>query len=419
MSHRVRVDEDTPAEATQGAATATWSRRKKDDAPRGIRRHPSGVWAIRYTCGSGHLHKEKVGPLKSDAITCYHQRRQRALSEAGWCPGAERTAERAKARRRVRFTTYAEDFDRWRETHLPRSRKADQGKVTVLKEKLGDPWLDEITANDIERALDAIAAKRAPATRNRYRSFLSALFKRARREGHVASNPVRDVSRLTENNSRLAFLSAEEEAAVSTALPAHYRPHFVASVHTGLRWSEQMGLTWRYVDFLTGFLTVPRSKHGGARRVPMNSVVRSVLVDLATRRTPLDDPDEPVFKPQPKQSALFFPQAIRRAQAALREQGRDATRLDGYVWHSNRHSFASRLVMAGVDLRTLQELGGWKTASMVSRYAHLAPGHLAAAVERLVVVGAIGNGAVELARNYPDAHREDATAAATVANDGR
>jgi site-specific recombinase XerD len=408
MSQRVQTveTEEMPTGATEGIAASTWSRRKKDDAPRGVRRHPSGVWAIRYTCGVGHLHKEKVGPLKSDAIACYHQRRHRALSVAGWCPGAERTAERAKARRRVRFTSYAEDFERWRETHLPRSRKADQGKVSVLTEKLGDRWLDEITASDIERALDVIAAKRAPATRNRYRSFLSALFKRARRDGHVASNPVRDVSRLTENNSRLAFLSPEEEAAVLTALPPHYRPHFVVSVHTGLRWSEQMGLTWRYVDFLTGFLTVPRSKHGGARRVPMNSVVRSVLVDLATWRTRQDDPDEHVFKPRPKQSALFFPQAIQRAQAALREQGRDASRLDGYVWHSNRHSFASRLVMAGVDLRTLQELGGWKTASMVSRYAHLAPGHLTAAVERLVAVAPKGHGAVELARNCPGAPSE-------------
>jgi len=61
---------------------------------------------------------------------------------------------------------------------------------------------------------------------------------------------------------------------------------------------------------------------------------------------------------------------------------------------SNRHSFASRLVMAGVDLRTVQELGGWKTLGMVQRYAHLAPSHLQAAVERLV-----SSNAVELARN--------------------
>ena len=57
-------------------------------------------------------------------------------------------------------------------------------------------------------------------------------------------------------------------------------------------------------------------------------------------------------------------------------------------------------VMAGVDLRTVQELGGWLTLSMVQRYAHLAPSHLVDAVERLVV-GPTGVAATaELMRNF-------------------
>ena len=56
------------------------------------------------------------------------------------------------------------------------------------------------------------------------------------------------------------------------------------------------------------------------------------------------------------------------------------------TWHALRHTFASRLVAAGVDLRTVQELGGWRTLSMVQRYAHLSPGHLVAAVEKIVAV---------------------------------
>lgn len=48
-----------------------------------------------------------------------------------------------------------------------------------------------------------------------------------------------------------------------------------------------------------------------------------------------------------------------------------------------RHTFASRLVMAGVDLRTVQELGGWSDLSLVQRYSHLAPGHKAEAIERI------------------------------------
>ena len=72
------------------------------------------------------------------------------------------------------------------------------------------------------------------------------------------------------------------------------------------------------------------------------------------------------------------------ALTALEAIGKETGHLEGYTWHGNRHTFASRLVMAGVDLRTVQQLGGWQSLAMVQRYAHLAPDHLRAAVERLV-----------------------------------
>jgi len=53
------------------------------------------------------------------------------------------------------------------------------------------------------------------------------------------------------------------------------------------------------------------------------------------------------------------------------------------VLFRSRHTFASRLAMVGVDLRTIQELGGWRSLKMVERYAHLSPSHKAEAVERL------------------------------------
>ena len=126
----------------------------------------------------------------------------------------------------------------------------------------------------------------------------------------------------------------------------------------------------------------------------MNSTVQSVLVNLASQRQRLGDPEEPVFVCRQTQADKFFPKAVEQAQRTLRAAGKDASRLDGFTWHGNRHTFASRLAMAGTHLLTIKTLGGWKTLAMVERYAHLAPNHLHEAVERLTATGA-----TELARN--------------------
>jgi integrase len=58
-------------------------------------------------------------------------------------------------------------------------------------------------------------------------------------------------------------------------------------------------------------------------------------------------------------------------------------KLRGVTPHTLRHTFASRLAMAGVGNKTLQDLGRWKRVEMVDRYAHLSPEHLAQAIEKI------------------------------------
>jgi hypothetical protein len=135
-------------------------------------------------------------------------------------------------------------------------------------------------------------------------------------------------------------------------------------------------LEWEHVDFTTGLLTVLRSKHGEARRVPMNDTVREILRALPSRlKSPYVFPSEAGQTPLDARNyvrRVFLP-ALKRA------------RIEGFRWHDLRHTFASRLVMKGVDLKTVQELMGHKTIAMTLRYAHLSRAHQLAAVRRLDV----------------------------------
>jgi integrase len=70
-----------------------------------------------------------------------------------------------------------------------------------------------------------------------------------------------------------------------------------------------------------------------------------------------------------------------------------AAAIPDFRFHDLRHTFAPRLAMTpGVDLYTIQKVGGWKTPIMMQRYAHPSPDHIQAAVEQLAVPPARGTG---------------------------
>ena len=74
---------------------------------------------------------------------------------------------------------------------------------------------------------------------------------------------------------------------------------------------------------------------------------------------------------------------IFRTRKKLKEKDPNCSLLQNFHFHDLRHTFASYLVMNGVDLNTVRELLRHKSLKMTLRYAHLSPGFKQAAIERL------------------------------------
>ena len=163
----------------------------------------------------------------------------------------------------------------------------------------------------------------------------------------------------------MRFLSDEEEQALLQVTDPRFHSHLLLSIHTGIRMSEQYSLKWPQVDFERRHLYLPRTKNGDPRDVPLNATALAALEQLRSS----SDGD------------FVFPHAESPRGWFLGAVGRTA--LKDYTWHCNRHTFASRLVMAGVDLHTVGELLGHRTAQMTKRYAHLSVNHKQSAVERI------------------------------------
>jgi integrase len=154
-------------------------------------------------------------------------------------------------------------------------------------------------------------------------------------------------------------------------------PLVLVALNTGLRRGELLQLRWRDVDLARKDLTVrgEGAKTGQTRHVPMNTEITDVL----KKWRPADaDAEWCVFSGGSTTTPLT---EARKAWAVVLKKAK----IRVFRFHDLRHTFASKLVMAGVDLNTVRELLGHRKISMTLRYAHLAPQHKADAVERLVI----------------------------------
>ena len=229
-----------------------------------------------------------------------------------------------------------------------------------------------------------------PASVNRALACLKHMFTKALDWEMISEDVFKRIKKtrmMPENNRRLRYLSVEESTALLKACDKHLHPVVAFALNTGCRRGEILGLTWDRVDLKHGFILLDDTKSGKRREIPINATVRDTLKGI-TRR--LDspfvfvNPDTIKERPPVKEGGKKRPASGRYHD--LKKSFASACRRAGirdFHFHDLRHTFASQLVMNGVDITTVSKLLGHATLTMTLRYAHLAPDHLKSAVDVL------------------------------------
>jgi integrase len=294
----------------------------------------------------------------------------------------------------------------WFKTHHKGHEKTlhtlDNNFESILSQRL-----DSITGRDLELIRTTwLQAGNKPSTVNRKVGTISGVFSRAVEWEYIDAHPLAKLKQLkVDSMGKVRYLDPDETKRLREALDArqdearaeretankwradrgkeqmqsllqlpftdHLKPMVLVSLNTGMRRGELFDLKWTAVNFHTKTITAAgaTTKTSDTRHIPMNKEVLGVLED---------------WKKQAGKSRYVFPsqtggrlEDVKSAWLNLLERAK----IEAFRWHDMRHDFASRLVMAGVPLNTVRDLLGHADIKMTLRYAHLAPGTKAAAVE--------------------------------------
>jgi integrase len=330
----------------------------------------------------------------------------------GQDPRADRRQQRGGDTFRTFLTT---TYQPWLEAqpHHKSSKATMRRLLTIFPSTILDRPLTEISSFAVEAwRTSRRTAGRTEATINRDLNDLRAALSRAVDWGRLTQHPLRAVkaTRL-DTIGKLRYLSADEEARLRSFLlardearrekrrrfsawrvergrpalpdypvyPDHLHPLILLALQTGLRRGELLALRWAEIDLVHARLTVrgTTAKSGRTRHLPLNVDAVQVLRDWRAGRT-VD---------QRAATSVVFAGEDGEPMFSLKTSWLKvarAAKLTDVRFHDLRHTFASKLVQAGVDLNTVRALLGHADLKMTLRYAHLAPENLSAAVAKLV-----------------------------------
>lgn len=371
-----------------------------------VRVYKSGTMTYFVQYGRG----KRIAIGKANVIKPADARKKAKELLADIIKGFDPQEARSKAKAHA-FESFLNDvYEPWVKTH----HKDADATIKRLKANFfpafGKTKLGDITVWNVEKwRSERIKDGAKASTVNRCLNPFKAALSRAVQWGFISTNPLTSIKPIkVDSKAIIRYLSDEEEDRLRNVLDnreerirlerdsannwrkirgykllpdlrklafADYlKPLIILDLNTGLRRGELFNLKWADVDLDRAILTVKGegAKTGQTRHVPLNQEAYSVLYR---------------WKTQSKETGLIFPgkkgERLTNVNNSWRKLLKDADITD-FRFHDLRHTFASRLVMAGVDLNTVRELLGHADIKMTLRYSHLSPEVKQAAVDKLV-----------------------------------
>lgn len=309
-----------------------------------------------------------------------------------------------KKETQVTFNELAERY----EENFKTQKSFDGSKrylLGIVKDHFGEKRLSDISYLDLETYRNirkSIPVRgenpRTDASVNREMALISHMLSKSVEWDILEVSPFTKGKRLMfkENNQRLRFLTNDEIIKLLDACPLHLGHIVEVAIHTGMRRGELLSLKWEQIR--NGFIYLTITKSGKPRQVPINDTL-ATLFQVIRKEQKVGM--EYVFiysrKNKRKKEAVGSAADVLNVvegnpvsslktsfSSALRRAG-----IQDFKFHDLRHTFASQLVMNGVNLKAVQELLGHADIKMTMRYAHLSQDHLQDAV---AVLNKLGNG---------------------------
>lgn len=333
-----------------------------------------GTYYLRYFDQNGRQRQFKIGRYEAVSFAAAKKRAQQLRSEV--VMGGDPSAKKAEAKSVPLFSDIAAQHLAYAKLHLRAHDSVEMVHRLHLLPKWGRMRVTDITRVSMAQWLaEKRAGGLAPATVEKLRVMLGRSFELASQAGVQGcdKNPARGLPRKPLNNARDRFLSSDEAARLRVAVAASQNPqlqHIVGLLLlTGARLRELLDARWDNVNLDRQSWFIPDSKTGRSRYVPLSTPAVAIISALPRfRGCPWLVPNPDTLKP--------FVSIKHGWQKAIRTAD-----LPGVRIHDLRHSAASFMCAAGIDLYAVGKVLGHANVASTARYSHLNNQTLLAAVE--------------------------------------